>query len=95
MAQRFCKTPKTLSTSFLADFWRCANNLALMRGALLTPSTLLSLTSSMLTCCCFSCCLAGQGVDDSDPWEEVLAAAPPEVPCYGTEGDLLLAAPNT
>ena len=41
----------------------------------LGSSSLLLLDSSMVTCC-FSFSLAGHGEVDSDPWEEVLAAAP-------------------
>ncbi|KAF0899317.1 hypothetical protein E2562_018215 [Oryza meyeriana var. granulata] len=37
----------------------------------------------------------GHGMDDFNPWEEVLAVAPTEVPCCGTKFALLLATPNT
>ena len=66
-----------------------------MRCALLaTSSSLLSLYSSMETDC-FSWCLAAQGVDDSDPWDEVWAACPTEMIGCGTKVPLVLAAPNT
>ena len=44
---------------------------------------------------CFSWCLAAQGVDDSDPWDEVLAPCPTKVIGCGTKVPLVLAAPNT
>ena len=64
-----------------------SSSLQLMRWRLFGSSSLLSPNSSMLTDC-FSCCAEHRELD-SDPWEEVLAAAPPRWANCSTDGGLL------